>query len=507
MPKINKNLDKETLYNLAISRGEAQKSETDSLVVETGACTGRSPEAKFIVKTSEVQDDVDWGKINQPISVKNYEKLHELVSEYLESRDELFIQDVKAGESNSSMYFEITCEYAYQALFTSYLLKPAKQDAQTDFKILVAPGCSPEDYESYGLKSPAFVVTNMEEKTILIGGTKYAGEIKKAVFSVMNHVLPQKGVLTMHCSANMGKDGQTAVFFGLSGTGKTTLSTDENREMIGDDEHGWSDEGIFNIEGGCYAKCINLTRENEPQIYDAIRHGTILENVMIDKAGKLDFADGSLTENTRAAYPLSYIPGAIESGVMQHPSVAIFLTADAYGVMPPISRLTKEQAMYHFISGYTSKLAGTEVGVTEPEAVFSSFFGQAFMPLKPMVYANLLGKKLDQYGSQVYLINTGWSGGPYGVGERISIKYSRAMVSAALDGSLDNVEYETHPILNLEMPKSCPEVPPEVLNPRNTWKDKEAYDKKATQLANLFKQNIKEFPRVSEDIKSAGPTG
>jgi len=345
----------------------------------------------------------------------------------------------------------------------------------------------------------------MQEKTVLIGGSKYAGEIKKSVFSIMNHLLPKKGILPMHCSANMGQDGSTALFFGLSGTGKTTLSADENRRLIGDDEHGWDENGIFNIENGCYAKCINLTRETEPQIYDAIRHGTIVENAIMDPEGNFDFGDSSLTENARAAYPLSFIPGSVPSGIGGHPSTVIFLTADAFGVMPPISRLNREQAMYHFISGYTSKLAGTERGITEPQAAFSSFFGKPFMPLKPMVYGELLGEKLEKHGSQVYLINTGWSGGPYGTGKRIAIKYSRAMVTAALDGSLDNVEYETHPVFNLDIPRTCPDVPDEVLNPRNTWADKEAYDKKACDLALLFEENIGKFPEVPEEIKKIGP--
>jgi len=498
---MTKNLSQDELYKLAIDRGEAKVSATESLVVTTGKYTGRSPYDKFIVDTPDIHDEVDWGKINVPISEENYKRLHDLITSYLDERDELFVQNVTAG---TELNFEITCEYAYQALFSSYMLRPSSE-GEPDFKILVAPNCKAPNPSEYGLVSEAFIVVNMQEKTVLSGGSKYAGEIKKSVFSIMNHLLPKKGILPMHCSANMGQDGSTALFFGLSGTGKTTLSADENRRLIGDDEHGWDENGIFNIENGCYAKCINLTRETEPQIYDAIRHGTIVENAIMDPEGNFDFGDSSLTENARAAYPLSFIPGSVPSGIGGHPSTVIFLTADAFGVMPPISRLNREQAMYHFISGYTSKLAGTERGITEPQAAFSSFFGKPFMPLKPMVYGELLGEKLEKHGSQVYLINTGWSGGPYGTGKRIAIKYSRAMVTAALDGSLDNVEYETHPVFNLDIPRTCPDVPDEVLNPRNTWADKEAYDKKACDLALLFEENIGKFPEVPEEIKKIGP--
>ncbi len=503
MPNIHKNLSQEELYNLAVSRNEARVSNTKSLVVETGKYTGRSPKDKFIADTPDIHDEVDWGDVNFAISEENYKKLYNLIQDYIGSLEDIFVQDVSAGaDPDSSMSFEITHQYAYQALFSSYLLRKPSEGFVPDFKVYVAPGCKCPNPPEYGLNSEAFIVVNMQEKVVLIGGSKYSGEIKKSIFSIMNHLMPKKGVLPMHCSANMGDDGRTALFFGLSGTGKTTLSTDEDRKLIGDDEHGWGDDGIFNFEGGCYAKCIDLSREKEPQIFDAIRYATVIENVIMSEKGEFDFTDVSLTQNSRAGYPIDYISGAVESGMGGHPSAVIFLTADAFGVMPPISRLDKTEAMYHFISGYTSKLAGTERGIDEPQAVFSSFFGKPFMPLKPMVYARLLGEKLEKHGSRVFLINTGWTGGPYGVGKRMEIKHSRGMVAAALNGDLDNVEYDTHPIFNLKIPKSCPGVPSEILNPRNTWQDKEAYDKKAGELADAFRNNISKFPGVTEEIKN-----
>ncbi len=509
-PQTHYNLSVDELFKAAIRRGEAKVSKTRSLVVNTGRCAGRSPHAKFIVDTEDVHDEVDWSEVNMPMSEENFAKLKKLALEYLESRDEIFVFDGKIGADPAcDLKVRIKCEYAYQALFCRHLCVRIPESELTDFEpeftVLVVPECKLDDPTEYGINSKAFIVANMKEKLILVGGSKYAGEIKKSMFSVANHLLPSKGVLPMHCSANMDKNGNTAVFFGLSGTGKTTLSADPERSLIGDDEHGWSDEGIFNFEGGSYAKCINLTREKEPLIYDAIRYATILENVVINEEGELDFADDSITENGRAAYPLDYIPGHVKSGRGGHPSAIVFLTADASGVLPPISRLSKEQAMYHFVAGYTSKLGGTERGIVAPQAVFSSFFGKPFMPLKPMVYANLLGEKLDKYRTPVYLINTGWSGGPYGVGDRISLPYSRAMVKAALNGDLDDVEYETQPILNLNYPTSCPNVPAKVLNPRNTWEDKDAYDKKAQKLANLFVENSRKFKNMPEAVRKAGP--
>ncbi|MBU1018885.1 MAG: phosphoenolpyruvate carboxykinase (ATP) [Patescibacteria group bacterium] len=505
-PKINHNFDVDALYNASLARGEAQKSATESLVVTTGKYTGRSPYDKFIVDTPDIHDEINWGDVNVPITKKNYAKLKEKITAHLDSRDELFVHDGVAGADPScAENFRIICEYAYQALFIRHLLIRPQAEIDPTFTLLVAPDCKIENPQEYGLNSEAFIIVNFQEKTAIIGGSKYAGEIKKSIFSIMNYLLPKKGVLPMHCSANAAQDGKTALFFGLSGTGKTTLSADPNRKLIGDDEHGWSDSGIFNFEGGLYAKCINLKREKEPQIYDAIRKGTIVENVAMNEAGEFDFTDDSLTENTRAGFPIDYIPGHIEDGRGDHPSVIIFLTADAFGVMPPISKLTLKQAMYHFMSGYTSKLAGTERGITEPKAAFSSMFGKPFMPLPPTVYAKILGEKLEKHNTSVYLVNTGWVGGPYGVGKRIDIDYSRAMVSAALNGDLEQVEYNTHSVFNLEMPKSCPNVPAEVLNPRNTWEDKEAYDKKARELADLFIENCEKLEGVGEDIRCVGP--
>lgn len=507
-PKINLNLSVEELCNLALTRGEAKKSATQSLVVTTGKYTGRSPFDRFIVDTEDIHDEIDWGDVNVAITPENYQKLKTKILTHLDSRDELFVHDGIAGTDPScAENFRIICEYAYQALFIRHLLVRPQAEVDPTFTLLVAPECKVKNPQEYGLTSEAFIIINFKEKTAIIGGSKYSGEIKKSIFSIMNYLLPKKGVLPMHCSANAGQDNSTALFFGLSGTGKTTLSADPNRRLIGDDEHGWSENGIFNFEGGLYAKCIDLKREKEPQIFDAIRRATIVENVPMNDQGEFDFTDASLTENTRAGFPIDYIPGHIENGRGSNPSTIIFLTADAFGVMPVVSKLTREQAMYHFMSGYTSKLAGTERGITEPVAAFSSMFGKPFMPLPPTIYARILGEKLKKHGTSVYLVNTGWVGGPYGVGKRIDIDHSRAMVTAALKGNLENVEYETHPIFNLQMPKTCPNVPAELLNPRNTWTDKEAYDQKARDLANLFIENCKKLHDISEEVRNAGPVG
>ncbi len=509
-PRVSRNLSVDELYQTALERGEVKKSKSESLVVTTGKYTGRSPNDKFMVDDDVTHDVMDWGEVNVPILEENYEKLYGLITEYLDGRDRLFVHDGVAGaEKGSALNVRVVCEYAYQSLFIRHLLIRLEEEAlesfEPGFTILVAPECKVSDPETYGLNSEAFIIVNMKEKMVLIGGSKYSGEIKKSIFGIMNYLLPEEGILPMHCSANMGGEGKTAIFFGLSGTGKTTLSTDPDRQLIGDDEHGWSDRGVFNFEGGSYAKCINLSREKEPLIFDAIKYGTVVENVVMNDEGEFDFDDASLAENSRAGYPLDYIPGSVKDGLGGHPEAIVFLTADAFGVMPPISKLTKEQAMYHFIAGYTSKLAGTERGIIEPVAAFSSFFGKPFMPLKPMVYAELLGKKLKEHNTPVYLINTGWSGGPYGVGKRIALKYSRAMVTAALNGDLNDVEYETHPVFNLAMPKICPGVPSEVLDPRNTWEDKEAYDQKAQKLADLFGENCDTLKDVPDEIRMAGP--
>jgi phosphoenolpyruvate carboxykinase (ATP) len=403
----------------------------------------------------------------------------------------------------------VITDKAWHSLFANQIfIRPTQKELKNhepEFTLLSVNdfGAIPE---SEGTRTETFIILNFKKRIILIGSTSYAGEIKKAIFSALNYLLPQKDVFPMHCSANVGKDGNSALFFGLSGTGKTTLSADPERRLVGDDEHGWSDSSIFNFEGGCYAKCINLKKENEPQIWNAIRFGTVMENVVIKNATRdPDFSDESFTENTRAVYPLDFIPGSIIPSVADHPKVIIFLTADAFGVMPPISRLSKEAAMYHFMSGYTSKLAGTERGITEPKETFSQCFGAPFMPLHAKIYADMLGRKIDQHHTKVYLVNTGWSGGPYGVGKRINLTYTRAMVRAALTDGLANIEFYKDGIFNLEIPVTCPGVPLEILEPRNTWSDKRKYDSSARKLARLFVKNFEKFGKVPKEIQKAGP--
>ena len=427
---------------------------------------------------------------------------------YLQNK-EIFVFDGFAGaDPKYTQKFRIVNELASQNMFIHQLLiRPTEEqldDFTPDFEIIAAPGfkCVPE---VDGTNSEALIAIDYEAHLVLIAGSQYSGEIKKSVFSVMNYVLPKKGILSMHCSANIGDNGDSAVFFGLSGTGKTTLSADPARKLIGDDEHGWSDDGVFNIEGGCYAKCINLSKEHEPEIYGAIKFGTLLENVIVDDNGVPNYDDGSLTENTRAGYPIDYIPNAAIPGVGGKPSTIIFLTADAFGVIPPISKLDNDMAMYHFVSGYTSKLAGTERGITEPQTTFSTLFGAPFFPLDPSVYATMLGDKLKETGAKVFLVNTGWCGGKAGDVPRMKLKYTRAMVSAALSGELDNVEYTLDPIFNVNIPKTCPNVPDEVLDPRNVWTDKAAYEASAKTLAAKFQENFKKYSHMPENIVNAGP--
>jgi phosphoenolpyruvate carboxykinase (ATP) len=428
---------------------------------------------------------------------------------YLKEK-EIFVFDGFVGaDKNYRMPIRIINEFAAQNLFAQQLfIKPKAGELEgflPGFTVIAAPGCIAYP-EKDGTNSEAFIILNFEKKIVIIGGSKYCGEIKKSLFTVMNYILPLQGVMPMHCSANVGKKGDVALFFGLSGTGKTTLSADPGRRLIGDDEHGWTDAGVFNFEGGCYAKCIKLSKENEPQIWDAIRFGTVVENLVLDETTGVPNYDSELyTENTRAGYPVTYINNAVEEGTGGHPATIIFLTADATGTMPPISKLTKEEAMYHFVSGYTSKLAGTERGIVEPTATFSTCFGAPFMPMNPQVYAELLGNKIDKHKANVYLVNTGWSGGPYGVGKRMKIPYTRAMINAAIDGSLEKVSYEIDPIFKVSIPKECPSVPAEVLNPRNVWADKAEYEKMATKLAKDFMENIKKFKGMSEAIVNAGP--
>ncbi|WP_084667173.1 phosphoenolpyruvate carboxykinase (ATP) [Thermanaeromonas toyohensis] len=507
--RIYRNLPVPKLIEIALSRGEGILAKNGALVVKTGKYTGRSPNDKYIVDLPSIHNQIHWGPVNQSIEPEKFQQIYQRLLAYLQNR-ELFIFDGFVGaDPRFRLAVRVVNELAWQNLFVHQLfIRPTREELAThqpQFTVICAPGFKAEP-QIDGTRSEAFIILNLEEKLILIGGTSYAGEMKKSIFTVMNYWLPQIGVLPMHCSANMGPEGDTALFFGLSGTGKTTLSADPQRRLIGDDEHGWSDQGIFNFEGGCYAKCISLSAENEPQIWNAIRFGAVLENVVVDEETReTDYDSAALTENTRAAYPVEFIPGAIVPGVGGHPRTILFLAADAFGVLPPIAKLTKEQAMYHFLSGYTSKLAGTERGVTTPEATFSTCFGAPFLPLSPAVYARMLGEKIDKYGVNVYLVNTGWSGGPYGVGQRMSIKLTRAVVQAALSGELEEVEMEPHPIFQILVPKSCPGVPAEVLQPRNTWPDPKEYDEMAQKLARLFTENFNKFKGVAPELAAVGP--
>lgn len=509
----HRNLTVPLLVESAILNLEGELSDTGSLSVKTGKFTGRSPDDKFIVKDELTADSIDWGKINHPITEENFEKIYSRMKQFIIEKNlehKLYVFDGYVGADVSSrLSVRVITDKAWHSLFsTQIFIRPNEKELfnfNPDFTLLSLNDFSAIP-EMEGTKSETFIITSYKKKIVLMGSTSYAGEIKKSMFSIMNFILPKKGIFPMHCSANVGSDGKSALFFGLSGTGKTTLSADESRNLVGDDEHGWSDNGVFNFEGGCYAKCINLNRDKEPQIWNAIRFGSVMENVVLNPfTREPDFSDGSLTENTRVVYPLDYIPNSVIPSICGHPSVIIFLTADAFGVLPPISKLTKEGAMYHFMSGYTSKLAGTERGITEPKETFSQCFGAPFMPLKASEYATLLGKKITKHSSQVYLINTGWSGGPYGIGKRIDLKYTRLMVSAAIHGHLSDIPYKRHNIFNLDYPTSCPGVPSEILNPKNTWHDKEKYDFSAKRLANLFIHNFKKFEPISKDIIDAGP--
>lgn len=506
---VYRNLTPAELTERAVARGEGSLSDTGALVVTTGKYTGRSPNDRFVVDTPSIHDDIDWGKVNVPISPERFEQIYGKMMAYLQGR-EIFIFDGFAGaDEQYHLPVRVVNELASQNMFIHQLLvRPTEEqlrDFVPGFTIIAAPGfkCIPE---RDGVNSEAAILVNFDKKMVLIAGSQYAGEIKKSIFSVMNYVLPKQGLFTMHCSANIGKDGDSALFFGLSGTGKTTLSADPNRKLIGDDEHAWSDKGIFNIEGGCYAKCINLSRENEPQIWNAIKFGALVENVVMDPETRtLDFDDGSLTENTRVGYPVTYIPDCVIPGVGGHPKTVVFLTADAFGVLPPISKLDKNQAMYHFVSGYTSKLAGTERGITEPVTTFSTCFGAPFLPLDPSVYAEMLGRNIDRHNVNVYLVNTGWCGHKAGDGKRMSLKYTRAMVTAALNGDLEKVAYESDPYFNVSVPTSCPGVPDEVLSPRKMWKDEAEYEKTAKDLAARFVKNFQKYTHMPKSIVDAGP--
>lgn len=506
---IHRNLSPEKLAEESVRRGDGLLTSTGSLSVRTGRYTGRSPDDRFIVKDNVTSGAVDWGDINRGFSSDAFGALMERMCRFADER-ELYVFDGFVGaDKDRRLAIRVVNDHPWQSFFARHMfIRPAQEELDShepDFTVLCF-----NDFEAVperdGTRSGVFILIDLTRRAVLIGGTSYAGEMKKAMFSVMNFLLPASGVLPMHCSANTGADGRTALFFGLSGTGKTTLSASEGRALVGDDEHGWSDRGVFNFEGGCYAKCIGLTRDSEPQIWDAIRSGAVLENVVVDPATlRPDFDDNRLTENTRAAYPLDYMNGAASPSIGGHPDVIIFLTADAFGVLPPVSRLTREGAMFHFMSGYTSKLAGTERGIKEPRPAFSQCFGAPFMPRPATEYARLLGSKIEQHDTTVYLINTGWSGGPYGVGRRIELRHSRAMVSAAIGGGLDSVEYVHNKLFNLDTPSSCPGVPSGLLDPRLTWADAQSYDAHARRLAKMFSENFSRFSGVDPAIAAAGP--
>lgn len=509
--EIFHNLSYDELFIHETKNNEGAVSKNGTFIVDTGIFTGRSPKDKYFVKQDPSQKYIAWGDVNFEISNEIFQDLLKKAKAQL-SNTNLYVQDAYCGGSIASRKkVRFITQIAWQAHFVKNMfIRPDKQDLEDflpDFTVYNACKCVNEDYAKQGLNSDVFVVFNIEEKIAIIGGTWYGGEMKKGIFSMMNYWLPLEGKLAMHCSANVGKDGDTALFFGLSGTGKTTLSTDPNRKLIGDDEHGWDDDGVFNFEGGCYAKCINLDPNNEPEIYGAIRKDALLENVVCDDCGEVDYADGSKTENTRVSYPIFHIDNFEPSLQAGHPKNIIFLTADAFGVLPPVSKLSKEQAMYYFLSGYTAKVAGTERGITEPVATFSACFGEAFLPLHPTVYAKLLGEKIDKHEVSVYLVNTGWSGGAYGVGKRMSIKDTRTCINAILDGSIKTCEFEEIPVFNLHVPKSLNGVQSEILNPKNTWEDKQAYDSSRDKLAHMFVKNFKKYMQKNSDFdySKAGP--
>jgi len=505
------NLSPVQLYEEALQRGEGRMAHMGGFAAVTVPHTGRSPNDRFIVRDSATEETVDWGSVNVPLSSEHYQALRAEVVAHLNGR-ELFVRDARAGEDPAAgLNVRVITPNAWHNLFAyNMFLRPSPEELEEmepGFTVLHAPEVE-ADPARHGTRSSTFVAVNFSAREVLIGGTNYAGEIKKSIFSVLNYMLPDLGILPMHCSANVGEEGDVALFFGLSGTGKTTLSADPERGLIGDDEHGWGPNGVFNFEGGCYAKVINLSAEAEPEIYKATQmFGTILENVVLTEPSReIAFGDGNITENTRASYPIHYIPNAILPGLGGHPEHVIFLTCDAFGVLPPIARLSPDQAMYHFLSGYTAKVAGTERGVTEPKAAFSACFGAPFLPRHPAEYADMLGEKLEEHGSRVWLVNTGWSGGGFGVGNRMKIAHTRAMVRAALLGKLDTVATQEDPVFGLHVPTDVPGVPGNVLTPRSTWADGEAYDAAARKLAGMFRENFRKYAdRAPVRIRNAGP--
>ncbi len=510
---VHTNLIVARLIEHAVRRGEGQLAETGPLATVTAPHTGRSPDDKFIVRRPETEGDIDWGTVNRPMEPAHFDALLADVQGYLSAQDELFVQELYCGAHPA---YRLAVRYVspsawHMAFVRNMFIRPDDENLATfapNFTVLHAPEMQ-ADPARHGTRSGTFIVLDLARRMILIGGTRYAGELKKAMFTVMNYYLPRQGVLSMHCSANIGADGQVGLFFGLSGTGKTTLSADPLRSLIGDDEHGWADDGVFNFEGGCYAKAINLSAESEPDIHRTTQmFGTILENVVLDERTRRPrFADSSVTENTRLSYPLHYIPNFVPSGRGGHPTNIVFLAADSFGVLPPVARLSRDQAMYYFLSGYTAKLAGTERGVKEPTATFSACFGAVFLVWHPTKYAEMLGRLIDEHDCRVWLVNTGWSGGPYGVGKRMRIAYTRSMVHAILDGSLGAAATREDRVFGLAVPTAVPFVPAEVLDPRGTWPDPSAYDVQAHRLAEMFRANFEKFGSVAESIRGAGPKG
>ncbi len=502
-PAVHRNLSVASLYEHALRKGEGELGADGQFVVETGEHTGRSPKDKFFVREPGSETHIDWGDTNKAIDAATFDALVDRVSAFLSEREIYSLDTYVGADARYRLPVRVITQYAWHNLFARNLFltpETAPDDFAPEFTVIDAAEFVAEP-ERDGTRSGTFVLVNMARKIVLIGGTRYAGEIKKSVFTIMNYLMPLRQVLPMHCSANVGKDGDSAIFFGLSGTGKTTLSADSNRPLVGDDEHGWSADGVFNFEGGCYAKVIKLSQKAEPEIWAAShRFGAVLENVVFDPATRaLDLESQALTENTRSAYPVEFIPNIVPGLMAGHPKTIIMLTADAFGVLPPISKLTPEQAMYHFLSGYTAKVAGTEKGVTEPTATFSTCFGAPFMVHHPTVYAKLLGERIAKHEVTCWLVNTGWTGGAYGVGKRMSIAHTRAMVNAALDGSLNGATFESEPFFGLSIPTALHDVPADVLNPRNAWSDKAAYDAQARKLAGLFFENFKKFEAQASD--------
>ncbi len=508
---IYHNLSYDELIEHELRNGECALASNGATMVDTGIFTGRSPKDKYFVNQDPSNNYIAWGEVNKPIGKETFDELLELAREQLSGKD-LYVTDVYCGSSEASKRsVRFVSEIAWQSHFVKNMfIRPKAEELEgfaPAFTVLNACKVTNPKFKEHGLNSEVFVVFNVEENIAVIGGTWYGGEMKKGIFSMMNYWLPLEGKLPMHCSANVGQDGDTCLFFGLSGTGKTTLSTDPNRALIGDDEHGWDEHGVFNFEGGCYAKVINLDPKSEPEIYGAIKRNALLENVVYDDDGIVDYEDGSKTENTRVSYPIEHIDNHQTSLQAGHPTNIIFLTADAFGVLPPVSKQSKEQAMYYFLSGYTAKVAGTERGITEPVATFSACFGEAFLPLHPTVYAKLLGEKIDEHDVHVYLVNTGWTGGPYGVGKRMSIKDTRACINAILDGSITTAEFDTTRTFRLQVPKTLGDINPNVLNPRNAWEDKEAFDTQRDKLAQMFIDNFHKYQDANSafDFSAAGP--